>query len=211
MYAIYEDAERLICALPYPLSIGVLTNCTGTKLTGSAPAEELYIGEQHRRLMQGVRAFRDGRGEHLDLYVMSAKYGVVRGDTRLESYDACLSRRAGDARRHGRLLGLPAAVRCFLSDGSVALKLVALGAGYFEAGGFVAQRPPEGPTIVLASEGWGAVLANKWPEACVVPLRISDTRRFSCGLVGLKGEVARRLLLVAADRSPPATSEVRHA
>jgi hypothetical protein len=48
-------------------------------------AEDLYSGLQHVRLMRGVRAFREahapnGSGAMLDLWILSAGYGLVPGD-----------------------------------------------------------------------------------------------------------------------------------
>jgi hypothetical protein len=45
------------------------------------PAPELYTGLQHQRLMEGVRVLQNaGQGPQLDLYILSAGYGLVPAD-----------------------------------------------------------------------------------------------------------------------------------
>src|SRR5687768_7001072 len=58
------------------------------------PAENLYTGQQHVRLMQGVRRFRElvatrnGDGsDRLDLLILSAGYGFLRADRAVAPYE----------------------------------------------------------------------------------------------------------------------------
>ena len=73
------------------------------------PAEELYTGEQNRRLMLGVRAWRALRGsDELDLRIVSARYGLVKGDDVLAPYEVTFGTMGSAARRvRGRRLELP--------------------------------------------------------------------------------------------------------
>lgn len=94
----------------------VITSCTGEKAVTSAdqlrlddfrqgathiaqreraladlclPAEQLYTGLQHQRLMSGVRALREqARDVTLDLWVLSAGYGLVPAARKLAPYEA---------------------------------------------------------------------------------------------------------------------------
>src|SRR5262249_3663530 len=69
---------RLGGATPMPnRRMLIITTCTSKKATLSederVPAEQLYQGEQHRRLMGGVRALRAARPDRdLDLRILSA-------------------------------------------------------------------------------------------------------------------------------------------
>ena len=82
--------------------IRVITTCTSRKLAsvptpdhdvlpglecddGRVPAEVLYTGEQHRRLMAGVRAAEAVRP--VEVWVISAKAGLVAGKHELAPYD----------------------------------------------------------------------------------------------------------------------------
>src|SRR5438105_917320 len=56
------------------------------------PAEDLYSGLQHIRLMRGIQQYREhhvrGRADgQLDLYILSAGYGFVRADKKLAPYE----------------------------------------------------------------------------------------------------------------------------
>src|SRR5262249_60429005 len=57
------------------------------------PASELYTGQQHVRLMRGVQAFveahsKTGAASTVDLWVLSAGYGLVPGSCKLAPYSA---------------------------------------------------------------------------------------------------------------------------
>src|SRR5262245_22715677 len=54
-------------------------------------AEELYTGQQHIRLMRGIQTIREagthGTPVQLDLWVLSAGYGLVPSDRALAPYE----------------------------------------------------------------------------------------------------------------------------
>ena len=120
-------------------SILVLSACTATKASEGSDravlAEELYTGQQHRRLMRGVNAYRAAapRARPLDLYILSAAHGIIAGHERLRSYDASFTglRRAQLNRRATRL-GIPAAVAQLLGTRR-ALAVLLLGYNYLRA------------------------------------------------------------------------------
>lgn len=53
----------------------ILTSCTSRKRRVPAPAEDLYLGEQHVRLMRGVRAARTA-GHQVQVFIVSAHHGL---------------------------------------------------------------------------------------------------------------------------------------
>jgi hypothetical protein len=126
------------------MRILVITSCTGEKSVSSeraltledfkqgrrhvarrekelkdllCPAESLYTGQQHVRLMRGVQAFRESRlssngDDVLDLQILSAGYGIVSGEARLAPYEATFQGMPkGELREWARELGIPAAFR----------------------------------------------------------------------------------------------------
>lgn len=187
-----------------PRSIVVISSCTSLKAIGPGdrpvPAERLYAGEQHRRLMHGARAFRSAdTGFELDLRIVSAGHGLVRGGDLLAHYDTSFAGQgAAEIERRAVALGIPAAISSLLSR-PAALTLLLLGDDYRRAAGLGPQTVCGGPTLAFG----GASLANRLdgvPRLKVVRAGKREARLFSCGLVGLKGELAGRLLTLLSRR-----------
>ena len=181
-------------------SILVLSACTATKATlGSERAvlaEELYAGQQHRRLMRGIEAYR-AAGQPvgpLELHILSAAHGVVAGDEPMRSYDASftgMGRR--QLRRHSARLGVPEGVTDLLRVRRQ-LAVLLLGDNYLRAAELSPVLELGAPTLVFTSPGASSRLP-KLPGLHPITLNNRDAQRFSCGLVALKGELAARLLI----------------
>jgi hypothetical protein len=179
-------------------SILLISSCTSLKAVGAGaegvPAERLYAGEQHRRLMRGVSAFRAAStGYDLDLRILSAGYGLVRGSQHLQPYDASFSDLPrAELEQRAEELGIPRSVERALS-GPHALVLLLLGEDYMRA----ASLGPRTRLGALTIAFGGAQLARRLAgmrSLKIVPAGKAEARRFSCGLVGLKGELGGRLL-----------------
>lgn len=175
----------------------VLTSCTGRKdpaaLSGGLAAEDLYVGEQQRRLMRGVRALRGACPNiDVDLRILSARHGVVRGSRRLRAYDASFSGLGGPeidrAAKHLRIRGSLGPLLRREHD----LILLLLGEDYMRAAGIGPATKLGGPTIAFG----GRWLSRREDGLAlrVVSAGRNEARRYSCGVVGLKGEMAARLL-----------------
>jgi hypothetical protein len=180
-------------------SILILSSCTATKATDHGGrelrAEQLYTGQQHRRLMRGVDVYRSAGqpAGTLDLQIVSAKHGVVASQTPLRSYNASFSgMRRQQLRRKATRLHVPRAVAELLRP-SRRLALLLLGDDYMQAAAITETTTLGAPTIVLTSPRRAARLPQL-PGLHVVALDNRDAQRFSCGLVALKGELAARLL-----------------
>jgi hypothetical protein len=183
----------------------ILTSCTSRKLLGArgttALAERLYAGEQHRRLMEGVEFFRIAQcAFEIDLRILSAGFGLIRGSRRLPLYDLSFSGMgAADIEARAQELKIPHSLGRLLSE-EHALTLLLLGDDYMRAASIDALRRVGGPVIAFGGEKLSQ-RADGLPLR-VIPARKAEARRFSCGLVGLKGELAKRLLtLLASDVS----------
>lgn len=165
----------------------------------SARADELYSGLQHQRLMRGVAHARESGAIDLDLRVLSAGYGLVPADRMLAPYEATFAgMKRNELRGWARQLSVAPDVRATLAQ-RYDLALLLLGEDYLAAAELDAQVAFGGPTIALCS----AASARKLPQSdrlTPVVLTNAHAGRFSCGLVGLKGEVAARVLeRLAAD------------
>jgi hypothetical protein len=202
------------------MKVLVLTSCTGEKAVESEdqltlhdfrlglshvqareaqlakwlrPAEELYTGMQHVRLMRGVAATRASAGLDVDVQVLSAGYGLVPGSAMVAPYEATFAgMRTAELRDWARELQVPGSVRKILAQ-KRDLNLVLLGEDYLQACDLDPGVVLGAPTIFLCS----AASAKKLPDLPKLHKVILTNRhasRFSCGLVGLKGEVVSRVL-----------------
>lgn len=207
--------------MPTPGRLLVLTSCTGEKsvddvrrLTGDdfargashvkarerelkkllTSAQDLYTGLQHVRLMRGVKALRAARPDlALDLWVLSAGYGLVPAGRTLAPYEATFSgMRKAELQAWAEHLHVPQDVRRLLAE-PYDLALVLLGDDYLTACGLDDTVTLGGPTLVFGGKA-GAARLPRLPRLRTVVLGNPDASRFACGLVGLKGEVAARLL-----------------
>lgn len=159
------------------------------------PARDLYTGSQHLRLLQGIGA---ASGLEVTLDIVSAGYGLIEGGRAIVPYECTFATmKTGEIDVWAKHLRLPEAARewfCAEAD----LNLVLLGDAYLRSLGLTDQTQFAAPTLFLTGEG-----ARKWVKgqgrARAVALANADAKRFSFGLVGLKGEVARRLLPRLAD------------
>lgn len=202
------------------LNISVLTACTGVKIDARGdvltladftrgsdhlaerhrelapslvPAETLYRGQQHLRLMRGVDAARR-RGHEVSVSIVSAGYGLLKGDAAVAPYECTFQgMRARDRRAWAGQLGLQAAVKRLLEQ-DAHIAIVLLGDDYLHACGLPGDVDLGAPTLVICGTRTGLRL-EPIPSMHPLVLHKSDTGRFHCGLVGLKGEVAGRLLV----------------
>jgi hypothetical protein len=177
----------------------VLTSCTAAKVSGSlrhaVPAESLYNGQQHQRLMRGVEVYRAAGepGGELHLHILSAGHGVVAGHELLRSYDQSFTQLSrGEVRDRAQDLGVPTAVGDLLGR-SWRLAVLLLGDDYLNAADLTERTALGGPAYAFTSPNTGQRLPQL-SRLRVIPLHNHDARRFSCGLVALKGELAGRLL-----------------
>ena len=169
------------------------------------PAREMYAGEQHVRLRDSLDALlaagtADGDAVSADFWLLSAGYGVVAAGRLIAPY-ACSFQALplAEARRWAEALGVPADVRRLLAA-PYDLGLVLLGRRYLSVCDLNADLQLGGQTLLFC----GRATAPSVPTAHglqVVACDRSDTTRFGCGQVGLKGELAARLFTLLRTRS----------
>lgn len=182
-----------------PDRVTVVTSCTGLKRQEprALPAEDLYTGQQHLRLMRGVRALRDA-GTHVDVWIVSAGHGLVHGSDLLVPYERTFQGRPTAERREmAAELDIPADLQSVLAQ-STDFAVVLLSEEYLDACGLTDDLQPGGPLMVVCSAS-SALRVPAIADATVIALRTAHTREFRCGYVGLKGEVVGRLLWALAD------------
>jgi hypothetical protein len=186
-------------------AILVVSSCTATKLAtpdGRARwAESVYAGQQHMRLMRGIGEYRDAgqpAGE-LRFRILSAFHGLMPPRRPISSYDHSFSGLPIAAvRRQGRDKNVPEDFRKLLHK-PFGLGVLLLGDTYLRACDLDAKVELGGPLLCFCSPS----VARRMPAIDglrTIPLANVEARRFSCGLIALKGELGRRLLSqLAAD------------
>lgn len=181
-----------------------LTACEKALAKLRMPATELYTGQQHVRLMRGVEAInasRNGKGPvaQVDLWVLSAGYGLVPGDRKLSPYETTFQgMKAKTLREWADQLNVPRDFRELVAK-KYDLCLVLLGDSYLSACKLDETVKFGGQTVLLCGTG----MAKKLPRLAnvrVVTLSNPEAKRFSCALVGLKGEIADRILSKVANK-----------
>ena len=182
-------------------AVRVITTCTSRKVAqAGVPAERLYTGDQHRRLMQGVSELR--RVRPVETWIISAKAGLVPGDELLSPYDASFTKLGRhDLRRHSEALGIPAAIRKLVREPH-SLTLLLAGNEYFDAARLDEPVEWAAPTIALVSPRSVVRLPR---HQLLRPLAVgqAEAKHFSLPLTLLKGELTKRLLLALASGIDP--------
>jgi hypothetical protein len=184
---------------PVSGTILVVSSCTATKLATpnrrSRWAESLYSGQQHMRLMRGIEEYRDAgqpAGE-LRFRILSAFHGLVPPRRPISSYDHSFSGLPTETiRQQGREKKVPEDLRTLMGK-PFDLGLLLLGDPYLRACDLDAEVELGGPLLCFCSPA----VARRMPEIerlRTIPLANAEARRFSCGLIALKGELGGRLL-----------------
>ena len=169
-----------------------------SKLTS---AEALYSGQQHVRLMRGIDVIRGKKGTFdLDFEILSAGYGLIPSDRKIAPYEATFTgMKKGELREWAAQLDVGKDFAVMMS-GKRDLNLILLGDLYLEACGITEKTKFVSPTLLFCG-GSTAKKLPKHPNLKVVTLSNPEAKRFSCGLVALKGELATRVLQALASEA----------
>jgi hypothetical protein len=154
------------------------------------PAEQLYTGQQHLRLMRGVHAAR-ARGVDVTIWIVSAGYGVVSGDRYLAPYEATFNTMSRtESTSWANALNIPLTVKRILAE-PADYSFLLLGDRYMDACQLKTIDYVGAKTWALC----GAASVKRLASAIqpVITLQ-SQTKTLRVGNIGLKGEVMARLL-----------------
>lgn len=155
------------------------------------PAEKLYRGKQHELLMRGVAHAR-AAGHEVDVFVVSAGYGLVPGHRKLAPYNATFDdfTEVKPFRQWARQLGVARDLHALLEKPADKTFLL-LGNRYFEAAALHDVKAVGSPTYALV-----ATEAARLLPSCIEPVVLpqSMTKHYRVGNIGLKGEVMARIL-----------------
>lgn len=213
--------------MEYKLKILVLTSCTGEKkfkpenqLTMAdfekisskefkqrekelsaykLPAEEMYTGQQHLRLLRGLKLMTDAsKGDiSIDLKILSAGYGLLDDTASIVPYEMTFSgMKAKQLRNWADFLKIPEKVLSAIEDYELSIFL--LGKEYLKAIKFPKTLNTKATLVFLAGKGSETLLPTG-PNIKTVFLGNADTRRMGAGLVALKGRAMEILGEKAAE------------
>jgi len=199
-------------------TIRVITSCTNRKAiaapagleTAKLPelqspttvvaAERLYAGGQHRRLMAGVDMLRAHRP--VEVWVISAKVGLVSGETQLAPYNESFTSLSRETlRERADALAIPSDVRRLIAR-PAALMLMLLGNDYFDAARLDSSAVWGGPAVAFVSPS-RAIEFPADPLLRVVPVSQATAKAWSLPLTLLKGELVQRILIALAEGVAP--------
>ena len=159
------------------------------------PAEDLYSGEQHVRLMKGIHQLKSSTPKDLeiDFWILSAGYGLIEASKMITPYECTFQgMKAKVLKELSESRQIPSDFRNIVSQ-PYDFALILLGDAYLKACAIDETVNFGGPTLMFC----GTQTAKKMPsldKLKVVAISNPEAKRFSCGLVGLKGELAARIL-----------------
>ncbi len=195
----------------------VVTSCTARKVESNGravTAESLYSGQQHVRLMRGVRSYRNARRRangpklRLTLQIVSAGKGLLPARQRVNGYNQTFHGQPREAiRRRANELAVPEQLRALLRQ-RYDLALLLLGDDYLEACQLDDDVVLGGTTLAFC----GPAVARRLPglePLLPVELGNAEAKRFSCGLIALKGELGGRILGALAEEGRGVVESVR--
>jgi hypothetical protein len=166
-------------------------------------AGEIYSGEQHVRLVRGVSEYRKAESEKrkVEVQILSAGYGMIPEDRMVAPYEITFATmKVKELRKWADFLHVPEDFRKTVAT-PYDIAMILLGDNYLTACALDASVKFGWPTLLFCGTG----MAKKLPKLAtvrIVPISNPEARRFSCGLVGLKGELAARVLAgISADAS----------
>ena len=97
------------------------------------PAQDLYTGQQHLRLMEGWRHLDTPDQANLNLWIVSAGYGCIRDDRKIVPYELTFQgMKAKDLQKWSKHLSIPTDFRKIIAE-PAELILVLLGEPYLRA------------------------------------------------------------------------------
>jgi hypothetical protein len=157
------------------------------------PAGEIYTGQQHVRLIRGIEGVKEIKNLKIDLHILSAGYGMIPADQVVVPYECTFATmKTKELRQWADKLQVPQDFRETVGA-KYDIGLVLLGDNYLDACALDAKVKFGGPTLLFCGTGTAKTLPPM-NHVRVVAISNPEAKRFSCGLVALKGELAARVL-----------------
>lgn len=158
------------------------------------PAQDLYTGQQHIRLIRGLDEVLAHDPEvEIDLWIVSAGYGIIPGSQNIVPYECTFQgMKKSDINSFAEHLSIPERFQKLIL-GNYDLGIMMLGESYLAACKLNSKTTLNFPMVMLGSKKTASQV-SKISNLFPVALTNEDTRRFHAGLVALKGEIGARIL-----------------
>ncbi|MBD2101025.1 tRNA-guanine transglycosylase DpdA [Leptolyngbya sp. FACHB-261] len=156
------------------------------------PARQMYTGMQHLQVMEGVQILRQSLGqEAVKVFILSAGYGLIPEDQDIAPYEVTFnSMKSREVDVWAQFLQVHKALEKAIQG--YELVFVLLGENYLRAINLPIETRPEQTLIFLASARGAKSIQGMSAKTFVLPLSNVDAKRYSYGLVGLKGFLLKR-------------------
>ncbi|MEQ9355996.1 hypothetical protein [Coleofasciculus chthonoplastes] len=169
----------------------------------ACPANQMYMGQQHLRAMEGVGLMRQSLGrETVDVVILSAAYGLISEDKSIVPYqvtfntstplgvDAERSRSVNKMKGYemdewASVLGIRQAFERAIADYDLVFLL--LGENYLRSLSLPVETSPTQTLLFLASKTSAKYIGELAAKTFVFTLSNVEAKRYRYGLVGLKG------------------------
>jgi hypothetical protein len=144
--------------------------------------------------MQGVEKFREHYGvASVDLWILSAGYGIIPSDQKIVPYDSTFRGMSADEIvAWSKYLQIPQGAREIFCK-KLDLLIILLGRDYMKSLALGEDVVFHSPTLFFVSQTSKKYVTGIGRRRDIIVSR-SDPQHFACGMIGLKGEIAKRLL-----------------
>lgn len=156
-------------------------------------AGKIYTGMQHQRLMEGIETLRRKFGHDIvDLYVVSAGYGLISEDREVVPYEVTFNTMNGLAiTEWSQKIGIHKDLDELVPKYDLVLFL--LGDKYLKAVGLPLESASADQRLVFFASGTSKKMIPDRKPYFFVEVGQEDAKSFSYGLVGLKGYLFKLL------------------
>ena len=156
-------------------------------------AGKIYTGMQHQRLMEGIEILRRKFGHDVvDLYVVSAGYGLISEDREVVPYEVTFNTMNGRAiTEWSQKIGIHKDLDELVPKYDLVLFL--LGDKYLKAVGLPFESASTDQRLVFFASGTSKKMIPDRKPYFFVEVGQEDAKSFSYGLVGLKGYLFKLL------------------
>lgn len=205
--------DLILTNLDHPIRILIVTSCTGEKrfkptnqLTledfqdsarlqsrshelaeFACPASQMYTGLQHLRAVEGVELLRQAVGKQaVDLVILSAGYGLIAENEVIVPYEVTFNTMKGhEVDEWAKFLEVHEDFEKAIAGYDLVFML--LGDNYLRSLRLPIVTKPEQTLVFLTSKTSAALIKGIAAKTFVLPLSNAEAKRYSYGLVGLKG------------------------
>ena len=150
-------------------------------------ASEMYTGMQHLRLMEGINALRQKFGKGiLDLYVVSAGYGLINEDKEIVPYEVTFNTmNASGINEWSKQIKIHQSLDQIINEYDLVFFL--LGDKYLRAVDLPLNATKENQKLLVFASGTSKKMVPNVAPYYFIEVGQEDAKSFSYGLVGLKG------------------------